>query len=507
MPHNPNLLYEDAQNQAEQLSVMPELTERTSCLQYITARVGAIATRIGLATAIAISAGAVSGAALEMTDLSPSAAYAEGSTYPDADATDCSYRYGQYSWCKNGSDISSRGFGYRNRTDWAAFRAKQLTGILVPYGAAMGNAKDWDDHAPAYGFTVDNTPEAGDIAVWDAGAYGHVAIVESVGSNGKPIVSQYNRAGDGNYSTEARSADHYIDLNGSAPVSPGSGGGPAPNSGVQMIMDGTGQVWAKNSIEYGNWTQETPAGETAVAAGSDGVQMILDSSGQVWARNSVGYVANGGWTQETPPGIQKIAAGANGQQMILDSIGQVWAKSSIGYSQWTQETPSGEVAIAMGDNGLQMILDGSGQVWAKSNIGYGQWTMEAGGIIAIAAGDSGLQIILDNTGQVWAKNSVGAGQWTQETPPGITAVAAGNGGLQMIRDNTGQVWARNSVGYYPNGGWTRETPPGIVSITAGDNSQQLIIDSVGQVWAKNTIGDGNWTQETPPGELAIAAGS
>jgi hypothetical protein len=29
-----------------------------------------------------------------------------------------------------------------------------------------------------------------------------------------------------------------------------------------------------------------------------GNQMILDSAGQVWAKNSIG---NGGWTQETPP--------------------------------------------------------------------------------------------------------------------------------------------------------------------------------------------------------------
>jgi hypothetical protein len=71
--------------------------------------------------------------------------------------------------------------------------------------------------------------------------------------------------------------------------------------------------------------------------------MVLDSAGQVWAKSSIG---SGGWTQETPAGEKAIAAGAGGLQMVLDSAGQVWAKSSIGSGGWTQETPAGEKAIA-----------------------------------------------------------------------------------------------------------------------------------------------------------------
>jgi hypothetical protein len=75
--------------------------------------------------------------------------------------------------------------------------------------------------------------------------------------------------------------------------------------GVQMILDGAGQVWAKSTIGYGAWTQETPAGEKAISAG-DGVQMILDGAGQVWAKSTIGY---GAWTQETPAGEKKVSAG------------------------------------------------------------------------------------------------------------------------------------------------------------------------------------------------------
>jgi hypothetical protein len=124
-----------------------------------------------------------------------------------------------------------------------------------------------------------------------------------------------------------------------------------------MILDGAGQVSARNNIGYyGNsgWTQETPPGHVAIAAGSNGLQMVLDGVGQVWARNS--FI--GGWTQQTGPGQVAIAAGANGQMMLLDGVGQVWAKNTLNASVgWTQETGPGETAIAMGDNGLQMILD------------------------------------------------------------------------------------------------------------------------------------------------------
>ena len=494
-------------------------------------RLGQFAARTALSLGLALGSGAAIGTADAMLEPHPMSASAETGGYPDAgkvcvavgdpqigQANGTGYWCDGYQWgvptydsqgrITGGSQNSSRGYGYRNCTDWAAWRAKQITGVEIPHN--LGDAQNWDNNAPSG--TVDNTPEVGDIAVWEVPAgsnYGHVAVVESVNSNGTVNVSEYNYGQDGNYGTRTNKvADHYIDVNGPDTPAGGGGGGEVPNSGLQMILDGSGQVWAKNSIGNGQWTQETPAGETAMAAGSGGMQMILDNAGQVWARNSIGYYPNGGWTQETPPGIAKIAAGANGQQMILDSIGQVWAKNGIGYGGWTQETPPGEAAIAMGDNGLQMILDNAGQVWAKTSIGNGQWTQETPpGITQIAAGDGGLQVILDNTGQVWARNSVGYyanGGWTQETPPGIVQIAAGNNNLQMILDSVGQVWAKNSIG---NGQWTQETPPGIVAIAAGDNGQQVILDNIGQVWAKNTVGYGNWTKETPSGEQKIAAGA
>jgi surface antigen len=383
------------------------------------------------------------------------------------------------------SEFSSRGYAYRNCTDWVAYRLSTAASYAVSH--SLGNGGDWYNNAPS--IQRSTVPAAWDAAVVPATynaqgvetSYGHVAFVESVNSvdpnnpgNDNITVSEYNHdaLGNGDQRTGTASSmgfTEFVDF-GVHPAGGGGGGGPT-NTGVQMILDGVGDVWGMNSIGSNQWTQETPNGESKIAAGSSGLQMILDSAGQVWARNSIGYYVNGGWTQETPTGETQIAAGADGQQMILDSAGQVWAKNSIGYSGWTQETPSGEVAMSAGDGGLQMILDGAGQVWARNNIGYygsGGWTQETPtGETQIAAGNNNLQMILDSAGQVWAKTSIGYGSWTQETPAGETKIAAGDNSQQLILDSVGQVWARNNVGYYGSGGWTQESSSGITAITAG----------------------------------------
>jgi surface antigen/peptidoglycan hydrolase CwlO-like protein len=100
-----------------------------------------------------------------------------------------------YDWAVNGNiwNYSNGGYGYRNCTDWVAWR----TG--APGG--LGNANQWDDRAGAMGYTVSSTPRKGSAAVSNAGTYGHVMYVESVEADGSIIISDYNRAGTGLYST------------------------------------------------------------------------------------------------------------------------------------------------------------------------------------------------------------------------------------------------------------------------------------------------------------------
>lgn len=110
-----------------------------------------------------------------------------------------------YDWGVGGSiwNWQLGGYGYRNCTDWVAFRVRTAGGY-VPSG--LGNAKTWDDRGPSYGFVVSSTPRVGSAAVSNSGFYGHVMYVEAVNSDGTIIVSDYNRAGTGKYDMNELSA-------------------------------------------------------------------------------------------------------------------------------------------------------------------------------------------------------------------------------------------------------------------------------------------------------------
>lgn len=80
------------------------------------------------------------------------------------------------------------------------------SGRHMPFWGGRGNAKQWDDNARAAGIPVDNSPRVGDVAVSNAGAYGHVMYVEAVHGDGTITISQYNAGWDGRYSEGRRSS-------------------------------------------------------------------------------------------------------------------------------------------------------------------------------------------------------------------------------------------------------------------------------------------------------------
>lgn len=59
-------------------------------------------------------------------------------------------------------------------------------------GSTWGNASNWANAAAAAGYTVNNRPSAGAILQTTQGAFGHVAYVESVNSDGSVTVSEMN---------------------------------------------------------------------------------------------------------------------------------------------------------------------------------------------------------------------------------------------------------------------------------------------------------------------------
>lgn len=85
-------------------------------------------------------------------------------------------------------------YAYGNCT-WYAYERRMQLGR--PVGSFWGNAATWAAYARAAGYLVNNTPAVGAV-MQNGGGYGHVAIVESVNSDGSITVSEMNYAGNFN---------------------------------------------------------------------------------------------------------------------------------------------------------------------------------------------------------------------------------------------------------------------------------------------------------------------
>ncbi|HMH70022.1 MAG TPA: CHAP domain-containing protein [Candidatus Saccharimonadales bacterium] len=78
---------------------------------------------------------------------------------------------------------------------WYAYERRVQLGR--PVGSFWGNAATWSKGAREAGYQVDNKPSVGAI-MQNGGGYGHVAIVESIGSDGSLTLSEMNYAGNYN---------------------------------------------------------------------------------------------------------------------------------------------------------------------------------------------------------------------------------------------------------------------------------------------------------------------
>ena len=103
-----------------------------------------------------------------------------------------------YDWYFNGGAWDPWGYGYRNCTSWVAFKLAADGKAGFSY---LGDAANWPNAAASRGFGVSYGSGArpGDAAVNPNGYYGHVMYVEAVLGDGRVVVSDYNRMGDGLY--------------------------------------------------------------------------------------------------------------------------------------------------------------------------------------------------------------------------------------------------------------------------------------------------------------------
>jgi surface antigen len=238
------------------------------------------------------------------------------------------------------------GYEYRNCTDYTQWQESQSP-ISVAVPTNWGNGGQWYGNAPTS--EQSTTPKAWDAAVVP-GNPGHVAFVQSVNSvdpnnagNDNITVTEYNHDAQGHGDTRTGTASsmgftEYVDF----------GVHPSSTSGIQMMLDGSGNVWAKSTSNQGTsgWNEEVIGGVAQVVADdADSIQMIRDTSGNVWAKSSTDF-SSSGWTKEVTGGVAYIAAGG-GLQFIITS-GYLYSKvtSSISSSGWNIEINGGVSAVA-----------------------------------------------------------------------------------------------------------------------------------------------------------------
>jgi surface antigen len=306
---------------------------------------------VGLSLLLAASLSGIGLAITEQTAVAATGGY----PYASAPCSDTTYVNDGVTYCAGDNwtgpyglyDPTYGGYGYRNCTDWVAYRLATNNGYEMP--RAIGDASAWGSYFEAQGVAVNNLPAVGAIA-WESHG-DHVAYVESVGS-GTVTISEYNHGyypglidGDGLYDTRtvATSAFEYIhvkDLSSSS-----GGGGPEPLATPLALgeLSNSGDFQAKSGIG-GGWIDEQ-GDVSAIAIASDPVDGVtigeLDDSGNFWAKSGIG----GGWIDEqgAVEGIAVNSDATNGVTIgALDDSGNFWAKSGIG-GGWIDE--HGDVSV------------------------------------------------------------------------------------------------------------------------------------------------------------------
>ncbi|GLZ30807.1 hypothetical protein Lesp02_29960 [Lentzea sp. NBRC 105346] len=455
----------------------------------------------------------------------PPSAVAETGGYPDSDAADCSAMFDKYSWCKdennngsfgNGEQWSPRGYDYKNCTDWAAWRAPQLSGKGVPAG--LGNAASWDNNAPSSWDKDATTPEPGDIAQSETTApYGHVGVVEGYvknaqgvvtsitvseynkGGNGEYQLNTYNRAADGTYPRgSGKKWDTFLDLNGAgkgingADLNNGSGNGGSNPAKTHMLLDGLDRVQARDTIGEQGWVEETNAGGAKDVATGGGVQLVLDHAGRVWSRNTLGKE---GWRMETQePSAVEIEMGSDGTMMLRDFASRIYAKK-YGEADWVKIADEGAAQDIETNGGVMALRNYADQIQIRSgSITNGYWYAATNEYSAreLEVGSDGTLMIRNYIDEVYTRKE---GDWVRESNPGGAAEIATNGGLRVVRNYAGEIWRKS--GALNMDGWQPDAAAGsAVEVQVADDGTRIIRDHINRIYARGMGPNDDWVRET-----------
>lgn len=142
-----------------------------------------------------------------------------------------------YPWrLSRGASADAFGFTTRQCVSFVAWRLAQRGTRLDNARQGWGDARAWDDAARRLGHAVGRAPVVGAVAHWDAGersplstggpslrgvmragAYGHVAWVQQVHTDGSATVAHYNATGTRSFSTSRVKAPRYLYVGVRAP--------------------------------------------------------------------------------------------------------------------------------------------------------------------------------------------------------------------------------------------------------------------------------------------------
>lgn len=371
------------------------------------------------------------------------------------------------------AENSARGYGYRNCTDWVAWRVQ---GYLGKSPTGLGNAYSWDNNAAAKGYRVTNAPEPGQAAVWNSG---HVAFVESVNSNGTTNISEYNRSMDGNYGTRGNiRADVYVDFDGVGvnKFTGGSTSNDSDNDGVSDSQDKCPHI--AGSING------CPDGQPLVAA-----VMNTNGTGAAYTRGADGRVYTS------------------------------W-QNSFG-STWEGWAPLGDIRVVGAPIASINPLNGAHAIYARgtNNHAYTAWQPHAGSgtwLWADLGGDiySNLELseTIMGTGVLFARNS--RGELIHSWQPSVGSTWTGwyslgggfvgdpeimrnsNGSLAaFVRGTDNQLWHKWQL--VPGGTWSDWANLG-GNITSSP-SFVMNNDGIGVVFARDVSGSITHTWQYSPG--------
>ena len=154
--------------------------------------------------------------AMSLSTLVASPASASGDDYPWRTSTT--------------NSLDTWGFTQRQCVSFVAWREAQAGRAMNNAEQHWGSALNWDEAAARLGVAIGTRPVVGAIAQWNAyerspwwangsstpngyiqaGAYGHVAYVKQVNSDGSVLVEQYNLSGNRSYSLTRVKAPRYL---------------------------------------------------------------------------------------------------------------------------------------------------------------------------------------------------------------------------------------------------------------------------------------------------------